>query len=162
MTLQYFTLFHIAISIVGITSGFGFLAGLISGRLFPRWAAVYLASTIATSVTGFLFPFRGVTPGILVGIVSVVVLALACFALYVRRLKAPWGIIFIFTSVLALYLNVFVLVVQTFQKNPALVEIAPDQGGPAFAVTQGTVLVLFVWLGIVALRRFRNAPSSSN
>ena len=162
MALQYFTLIHIVISIAGIGSGFGLLAGLVDGRLFPRWAVVFLATTIATSVTGFFFPFHGVTPGIAVGVVSLVALAVACYALYVRRLNGLWRGAFVITAVLSLYLNVFVLVVQTFQKNPALVEIAPEQTGPPFVITQATVLAVFVWLGLIAFRRFCTDPAQQN
>ena len=162
MALQYFTLIHIAISIAGIASGFGLLAGLVAGRLFPRWAVVFLATTIATSVTGFFFPYHGVTPGIVVGVVSLVALAVACYALYVRRLNGLWRKAFVITAVLSLYLNVFVLVVQTFQKNPALVEIAPEQSGPAIAITQVIVLGVFIWLGWIAVRRFRADPPQQN
>jgi hypothetical protein len=162
MVLQYFTLIHIAISIAGIVSGFGLLAGLVAGRLYPRWADVFLATTITTSVTGFFFPFHGVTPGIVVGVVSLVALAVACYALYVRRLNGVWRRAFVITAVLSLYLNVFVLVVQTFQKNPALVEIAPEQSGPAFAITQAIVLGVFGWLGFIAVRRFRADSAQQN
>jgi hypothetical protein len=89
-------------------------------------------------------------------------LGVACYALYVRRLNGMWRRAFVITAVLSLYLNVFVLVVQTFQKNPALVEIAPEQTGPAFAVTQATVLGVFVWLGLIAVRRFRADPRQQN
>src|SRR5262249_13826919 len=108
-----------------------------------------------TSATGFIFPYQGVTPGIVVGVVSLFVLAVACYALYVRRLDGLWRRVFVVTAVLSLYFNVFVLVVQTFQKNPALVEVAPAQSGPPFAMTQAAVLGVFVWLGIMAFRRFR-------
>jgi hypothetical protein len=158
MALQYFTLAHIAISIVGIASGFGLLAGMVAGKLFPRWAVVFLVATIAASVTGFFFPFHGVTPGIAVGVISLLALAVACYALYVQRLNGVWRRAFVITAVLSLYLNVFVLVVQTFQKNPALVEIAPELTAPPFAITQAAVLGVFVWLGMVAVRRFRVDP----
>jgi len=162
MALQYFTLAHIFISIVGIAAGFGLLAGLVAGQLFPRWAVVFLAATIATSVTGFFFPFHGVTPGIAVGVISLLALTVACDALYVRRLTGVWRRAFVITAVLSLYLNVFVLVVQTFQKNPALVEIAPELTAPPFAITQAAVLGVFVWLGTIAVRRFRADPPQQN
>jgi len=100
MALQYFTLAHILVSIAGIAAGFGLLAGLVAGKLFPRWAAVFLAATIATSVTGFFFPFHGVTPGIAVGVISILALAVACYALYVRRLNGVWRRAFVITAVL--------------------------------------------------------------
>lgn len=156
MNIQYFTLIHILISLVGIASGFGVLAGFLSDKLFRRWIAVYLVTTIATSVTGFFFPFKGFTPAIIVGIISLVALAIAVYAFYAQKLAGWWRIIFIITTMFTFYLNCFVLVAQTFQKNPALVAIAPTQSEPPFAITQIAVLATFIALGIAALRRFRN------
>ena len=162
MEVQYFTLVHIAIGIAGIASGFGLLAGLVAGNLFPRWAAAFLTTTIATSVTGFFFPFHGVTPGIAIGVISLFALAAACYALYVRRLNGAWRGVFVVTAVLSLYFNAFVLVAQLFQKNPALVEIAPEPSAPASAITQAVVLGVFAWLGTVAFQRFRAGPAQNN
>jgi len=156
MTLNYFTLVHIAISVVGIVSGFGALSGWLAGKLFPGWTHSFLATTIATSVTGFFFPFRGFTPAIGVGIISLVLLAVAAFALYSRRLTGIWRKAFVITSVASLYLNFFVLVAQLFQKMPALAALAPTQSEPPFAITQLVVLASFVALGILATARFRN------
>jgi hypothetical protein len=155
METPYFTLVHIAISLAGIASGFGALSGWFVGKLFPRWTAWFLATTVATSVTGFFFPFHGFTPAIGVGIVSLAILAVALFALYVRRLSGPWRKAFVICSVAALYLNFFVLVVQLFQKTPALIAIAPKQTEPPFALTQAVVLIVFIVFGIIAARRFR-------
>lgn len=155
MNLQYFTLAHIAISLVGITSGFGLLAGLVTGQLLRAWAVAFLVSTIATSVTAFLFPFQGITPGIVIGVLSLVALAVACFALLIRRLDGRWRAVFAVSAVLALYFNVFVLIAQTFQKNPALQEISPAPNSPPFVVTQTIVLAIFVWLGRLSVLRFR-------
>ncbi|WP_442485102.1 hypothetical protein [Aeoliella sp. SH292] len=156
MTLQYFTLVHILISLAGIAAGFGVLSGLLAGKLFRGWTAVFLASTLATSVTGFFFPFHGFTPGIAVGILSLITLAVASYALYGGRLAGAWRATFITTAVLSLYFNFFVLVVQLFQKVPALTELAPKQNEPPFAITQGLVLFTFIALTIMALRRFRS------
>lgn len=155
MTLQYFTLVHILISLVGIASGFGAISGLLAAKLFPRWTAVFLATTAATSVTGFFFPFHGFTPALAVGIISLLLLAVASYALFFRLLKGAWRKTFVITAMLSLYLNFFVLVVQLFQKIPALVEIAPGQTEPPFAITQVVVLAVFVLLGVLAVRRFR-------
>lgn len=157
MTLEYFTLIHILISLIGIASGFGMLAGLLFDRLFSRWTTVFLITTLLTSVTGFFFPFKGITPAIVVGIISVVLLIAACFALYVRRLENRWRSVFVATSVTSLYFNCFVIVAQLFQKTPALIQLAPTQTEPPFAVTQKFVLIAFVILGVSALRRFRNS-----
>ena len=153
MTLQYFTLIHTLISLVGIASGFGVISGLIAARVFPRWTAIFLATTIATSLTGYFFPFNGITPAIVVGISSLFALAVACYALYFRRLNGAWRKAFDITAVLSLYLNVFVLFAQLFQKMPALKELAPTQTEPPFAITQGIVFVVFVFLGTVAMRK---------
>ncbi len=154
MALQYFTLIHILISLVGIATGFGMLSGLLAGRLFPGWTAVFLVSTVATSVTGFFFPIHGITPGIVVGIISLVLLAVANCALYWRRLAGAWRKAFVISGSIALYLNVFVLFVQLFEKMPVLKEIAPTQTEPAFRITQGVVLIAFIVVGIIATRRF--------
>ena len=159
LALQYFTLVHIVISLVGIAAGYGVLSGLLAAKLLPRWTAVFLAFTAATSVTGFFFPFHGFTPALAVGVVSLVPLAVAGLALYIRRLGGGWRTAFVVGTLAALYLDSFVLVAQTFQKNPALVEIAPDQNAPPFAVTQAALLVAFVVLGTLAVRRFRSGLS---
>jgi hypothetical protein len=162
MTVQYLTLVHILISLVGLAAGFGAVSGLIAGKLLNRWMAVFLTMTAATSVTGFFFPFQGVTPAIAVGVVSLFVLAVACYALYIRRLSGVWRRVFVISAVLSLYLNVFVLIVQTFQKNPALVQIAPELTAPPFAITQAVVFGVFVWLGWISLRRFRSDSLPKN
>ena len=155
MTLQHFTLVHILISLVAIAAGFGVLAGLLHANRLPRWTFVFLVTTIATSVTGFFFPFNGITPAIILGIISLVVLAKACYALYVKRLSGIWNKVYVISAVTALYLNVFVLIVQMFQKFPVLRELAPTQKEPPFVVTQGAVLAAFLWLGFLAVKRFR-------
>jgi hypothetical protein len=155
MTLPLFTLVHILISLVGIATGFGTLAGLLADKLFPRWTAWFLVATVATSLTGFFFPLRTFTPATGVGIASLVVLGIAIHALYVRRLERIWRAAFVVSAVVALYLNVFVLIVQLFQKFPALVKLAPTQTEPAFAVTQLLVLLVFAGLTLAALNRFR-------
>ena len=159
MELPYFTLVHIVISLVGIAAGFGALAGLLAAKLFPRWTALFLVTTVATSATGFFFPFRGFTPAFAVGIISLLVLAVAIYALYTRRLAGAWRKAYVINAVVALYLNVFVLFAQLFQKMPVLKAIAPTQSEPAFAVTQAGVLVVFIVLGITATIRFRHEPA---
>src|SRR5262245_43557085 len=151
MNLPLFTLIHTMISLVGIGAGFGAVAGLMTGAVLRCWTFVFIAFTMATSITGFFFPFNGVTPAIVVGIISVLVLALAIYALYVRQLAGRWRAAYVFAAVLSLYLNFFVLIVQLFQKIPALKETAPNQNEPPFAITQGAALIVFIWLGIVAL-----------
>lgn len=155
MAINYLTLIHVAISLAGIATGFGALACWIGAKSSPGWTHVFLAMTIATSVTGFFFPFRGVTPGIVVGVISLVVLAISCYALYARRLAGVWRLAFVLGSVAALYLNFFVLVAQLFQKTPALAELAPTQSAPAFVATNLVVLAVFGVLGFAAARGFR-------
>jgi hypothetical protein len=150
-----FTLVHVVISLVGIVTGLVVAAGLLSAKRLDGWTAVFLASTLATSLTGFGFPFERLLPSHVVGAISVVVLAAAMFARYVRLMAGSWRGIYVVTAVAALYFNVFVLVVQLFVRVPALNALAPTQSEPPFAIAQLIVLVAFVALGIAAVRRFR-------
>ncbi len=150
-----FTLFHVAISLLAIGSGFVALAGLISGKRLDGWTAFFLATTVATSVTGFLFPITRLTPGLVLGAISLVVLALAIYARYAGHLAGIWRPVYVVTAVVAVYLNVFVLIVQSFQKVPALHALAPTGSEPPFAIAQGLALVAFIGLGVLAVRRFR-------
>ena len=153
--LSAFTKLHVVISLIGILSGLVVLFGLLVGQKLNPWTALFLISTVATSVTGFFFPFHGMTPAILVGIISLVLLAGAIVAHYARHLEGHWRWIYVVCAMIALYLNVFVLVVQLFQKVPALKALAPTQSEPPFAVTQLVMLALFVLLTIIAAIRFR-------
>lgn len=153
MALEIFTLVHVLISIIGIAAGYGALAGLLSGLVLPRWTAIFLITTVATSATGFFFPFRGFTPAYAVGAISLVVLGLAIYALYGRGLAGGWRKVYVITALVALYLNSFVLVAQFFQKIPALKALAPTQAEPPFAICQGALLVMFIWLGVVAAKK---------
>ena len=153
--LSPFTKLHVVISLIGIVSGLVVMFGLLAEQKLNRWTALFLISTVATSVTGFFFPFHGVTPAIVVGIISLVLLAVAIVARYARHLAGSWRWIYVVTAMISLYLNVFVLVVQLFQKVPALKALAPTQSEPPFAVTQLVVLALFVLLTIVAVIKFR-------
>ncbi len=154
--MQTFTLIHVVISLIGILSGLVVLFGMLVGKRFNGWTALFLATTVLTSVTGFFFPFHGITPAIVVGIISLVLLAVAIFARYGRHLAGAWGKSYVITAVIALYLNVFVLIVQSFLKIPAFKEIAPTQNDPPFKLTQLVVLVVFIALGVVAAIRFRS------
>ena len=152
-----FTKIHVVISLFGILTGLVVLIGLISGRRFDGWTAWFLVSTAATSATGFFFPFHGVTPAIIVGIISLFLLAVAIFARYFRRFVGWWRSIYVITAMLALYLNVFALIVQLFQKVPFLRAMAPTQTEPPFLVVQISTLLIFVLLTIAATIRFRSA-----
>ncbi len=155
MGLATFTLIHILISLAGIVSGLVVLGGWLAGKHYRGWTAFFLVTTVTTSVTGFFFPFRGFTPAYGVGVISLFLLAAAMYGLYVRRLSGVWTKVYVISAVTALYLNFFVLVAQLFQKTPALKELAPTQSEPPFGISQGIVLLLFVVLGIAAVRQFR-------
>jgi len=161
MTLSTFTLVHVVISLIGIGSGLLVMYGLLIGKRLDGATAIFLASTVATSVTGFGFPFDHLLPSHKVGILSLLVLAVAIIARYVFHLAAPWQGIYVVSAVVALYLNVFVLVVQLFEKVPALRAMAPTQKEPPFLVAQLVILALFVALTIIAAKRFRMAPVSA-
>lgn len=155
MSLSTFTFVHVLLSLIGIGSGFVVLLGLLAGKRLDGWTGLFLATTVATSVTGFGFPFDHLLPSHMVGIISLLVLALAIGARYPLRLAGAWRRIYVISAVIALYLNSFVGVVQAFQKVPALRALAPTQAEPPFAIAQGVVLVLFIALGILAAKRFR-------
>jgi hypothetical protein len=146
---------HVALSLVGIVSGLIVLYGLLIGRAFAGWTALFLATTILTSVTGFPLPPLGFDPPRAVGTLSLVLLAIAVAAYYLFHLAGAWRWIYVVTAMAALYLNCFVLVFQGFLKVPTLHGLAPTQSEPPFLVAQGAVLILFVALGFFALRRFR-------
>ena len=158
MILEIYTLIRVIISLIGIFCGLVVLFGLLSAKHLDGWTKWFLITTVLTSVTGFFFPFHGFTPAIGVGIISLLVLAVAIYARYPCQLAGHWRWIYVVTAVIALYLNVFVAVVQAFEKVPALKSAAPTQTEPPFKVTQLVVLALFVVLGIVAAIRFRNEP----
>jgi hypothetical protein len=156
--MDKFTQIHVTISLLAIGSGFGVLFGLIAAKRLDVWTAFFLATTILTSVTGFGFPNSGVTPGIVLGVISLVVLAAALYARYARGMSGIWRQVYVITAVLALYLNFFVLIVQSFQKVPALKALAPTQSEPPFAVAQLVALAAFIGLGYLATTRFREKP----
>jgi hypothetical protein len=158
MTLSTFTLFHVVLSLVGIASGLIVVYGLMTGERFDGWTATFLLFTVLTSLTGFLFPFTHLLPSHIVGILSLLVLVVAIFARYPRRLEGAWRRIYVICAMVALYLNCFVLVVQMFLKLPALHALAPKGNEPPFLIAQLALLAIFVWLTIVAARRFHCEP----
>ena len=160
MSIQLFTLLHVVISLIGIGTGLIAVSGLIGARLLSRWTVVFLVTTILTSITGFMFPFNGVTPGIVLGILSMFVLVLAVLALYGRKLEGAWRGTYVISACLALYFNVFVLFAQLFAKVPALKAIAPTQASPAFGATQLAVLAAFTILTIRSFKGFRVAAAN--
>jgi hypothetical protein len=146
---------HVVISLVGIASGLVVLFGLLTAKRLDGWTALFLTTTVLTSLTGFGFPFTRLLPSHVVGVISMVVLGVVIFARYGRHLAGAWRSIYVVGAVLALYLNVFVGIVQAFLKVPALNASAPTQSEPPFLVTQLVVLGIFVALAVLAAIRFR-------
>jgi hypothetical protein len=155
MSLATYTLIHVVISLVGIGSGLIVLFGMFGGKRLDGMTGLFLATTALTSLTGFGFPFEHLTPGIILGILSVVVLAIAVPARYSFRMAGKWRAIYVVTAVIALYFNCFVLIAQSFMKVPALHALAPKGNEPPFAIAQGILLVLFIVAGALAVRKFR-------
>ena len=148
--MSTFTLIHVAISLIGIATGLVVVYGFVVGEKLPAWNAVFLAFTILTSVTGFFFPFHGITPGIVVGVISLVVLAVAVLAW-----NKKWTKTYIVTATIAEFFNVLVLIVQSFMKIAALHALAPKGTEPITNVVKVAALVLFVVLAWAAIRRGR-------
>lgn len=155
MSLAIFTVVHVAISLLAIAAGFVVLFGLLAAKRLDAWTGLFLATSALTSITGFMFPFEKVTPAIILGIILLAVLAVTAPARYSFHLAGAWRSVYAIGATLALYLNVFVLVVQSFEKVPALHELAPTQSEPPFAITQLVVLIAFIVLGTLATKRFR-------
>ena len=161
MSTSAFTLFHVVLSLIGIVAGIVVVAAMFGSKTVNGWTALFLVTTVLTSVTGFLFPSDQVLPSHIVGVVSLLVLAIAIVALYGYRLARSWRWIYVAGAVLALYLNVFVLVAQAFQKVTFLNALAPMQSDPAFIIAQVIVLVIFVMLAVGALKTFHAEPNPS-
>jgi hypothetical protein len=158
MILTAFTIFHVTLSLLAIGSGFAVVSGLLASKHLGRAATLFWTTAVATSVTGFFFPFHGFTPAIGLGIISMFVMAIALAALYRFGLAGGWRRTYAISAVIALYFNMFVLVVQLFEKVPALKELAPTQSEPPFQIAQLIVLVVFAVLGVQAARKFHGEP----
>ncbi len=154
LSLEEFLLLHVVISMIGIFAGFVVLGGMYASHKLPFWTAIFLFTTILTTLTGFLFPISIFTPALAVGILSLIILLVAVLALYVFRLSGWWRGIYVAAAVAALYLNVFVFIVQSFQKVTFLQHLAPKQAEPPFVITQVAVLAILVVLGALALWKF--------
>jgi uncharacterized membrane protein len=154
MSLAAFTQFHVLISLIGIVSGIVVALAMLGAKRLPVLTAIFLITTVATSVTGFMFHFETFGPPEIIGVISLLVLAVAILALYTYKLAGSWRWIYVASALFALYLNVFVGVVQTFQKVPFFHALAPTQMEPPFAVAQGIVLIAFIALGIAAAKKF--------
>lgn len=153
--LAILTFVHVVLSLIGILAGLVVVFGLLTSERLDGWTSLFLITTVATSVTGFFFPFHGFLPSHAIGILSLLLLGFAILARYPRRLSGGWRRVYAICAVLALYFNVFILVFQLFEKVPALKAMAPTQSEPPFKITQLVVLVLFVLLAILAPIKFR-------
>jgi hypothetical protein len=161
MSLAAFTLVHVIISLVGIGSGLIVLFGMFGSKRLDGMTVLFLVTTVLTSVTGYGFPVEHLLPSHIVGAISLVVLLIAILARYSFHLAGKWRAIYVATAVMALYLNCFVLVVQGFLKVPALHAMAPKGNEPPFAIAQGVLLVLFIVLGVRAVKKFHPAQMSA-
>jgi hypothetical protein len=163
MSTATFTLLHVIISLIAVASGIVVVLGMLGARRLPGMTAIFLITTAATSVTGFMFPtpvdaprvIGSFDPAKIIGVISLVFLALAMLALYVNKLAGAWRGTYVISAIIALYFNCFVLVVQTFQKVPLFHALAPTQKEPPFAAAQALLLILFIGLGIAAFKKFR-------
>jgi hypothetical protein len=154
LSLAQFTFLHVFLSLVGIGSGIFIIYGLLSSQRLKILTKLFLVTTVATSLTGFLFPWKGFTPGIILGILSMIALILAIVALYSGKLAGPWRGTYVVSVCLAYYFNFFVLIAQGFDKVPALHSIAPSQKSPGFGITQLAVLLIFILLTFRSFKRF--------
>lgn len=158
--MSAFTLFHVAISLVGIVTGFIVFAGLIAKKRLDAWTAIFLGTTIATSVTGFLFPIKGITPGLVIGAISLVILTIAVYARYAMKMAGAWRKIYVVTSAVAFYLNFLVLIVQSFQKIPVLHALAPTGAELPVMIAQTVAFAGFLVLGALATIKFDETRAS--
>jgi hypothetical protein len=154
MSLATYTQIHVAISLIGIGSGLIVVFGMMSGKRMDGLTALFLITTALTSITGFFFPFEHITPGIILGILSLIVLAICVPARYTFHLAGKWRATYVITAVVALYFNCFVLVAQSFLKIPSLHALAPTGKEPPFAIAQVILMVLFIVLGVMATKKF--------
>jgi hypothetical protein len=161
LSLSTFTLLHVIISLAGIGSGFVVVWGWFNNKRLDGWTAIFLVTTVLTSVTGFMFPFEGFKPSYVLAVLSLIVLAIAIYARYSRKLTGASRSTYVITAAFALYFNCFVAVVQAFMKVPALHALAPTGSEPPFLVAQFAVLAVFVWLTYRAVKRFRIAATAT-
>jgi hypothetical protein len=160
MPSNVFTAIHVAISLVGVASGILVVLGMLGSKPLNILTMLFLITTLLTSVTGFFFPFHGVTPGIVIGVLSILLLLAAILARYSFHLAGPWRSTYVLCSVVALWFNVFILIVQMFEKVPALHALAPTQSEAPFKIAQLATLALFIALGVFAVKKFHVAPLS--
>jgi len=154
ISLATYTLIHVVIGLIGIGSGLIVLFGMFTSKRLNGLTALFLATTVLTSATGFGFPFERLLPSHILAILSLAVLAICIPARYRLRMAGKWRAIYVITAVTALYLNCFVLVAQGFMKVPALHALAPKGSEPPFAIAELVVLALFLVLGVWAVKKF--------
>ena len=159
MSLSTLTAVHVAISLIGIVSGFIVVYGFLVGKRLDAWTGLFLFTTILTSASGYLFPFEHLLPSHILGVLSLIALAIAVLARYARHMAGAWRVVYVVTACIALYFNVFVLVVQSFLKVPSLHQLAPKGSEPPFAIAHGTVLIVFVALTTFAVKKFPPEPA---
>jgi hypothetical protein len=157
LSLVQFTYLHVFLSLIGIGAGLFIIYGLLTSRRLSILTTLFLVSTAATSLTGFLYPFKGITPGIILGVLSIIALVLAIVALYGKKLAGPWRGTYVVSAMVAYYFNFFVMIAQSFDKVPALHSFAPSQASPGFGFTQAAVLVVFILLTVRAVKKFHPA-----
>jgi hypothetical protein len=153
LSVPAFTALHVAISLIGVVAGLIFLGGLIAARFMTKWNSGFLIFTILTSVTGFFFHSKAFGPPHIVGVISLIVLAVALYALYGAGRTGVWRPVYAITATIAQWFNVFVLITQSFQKIHVLNTFAPNGNEPPFLAAQGIVLLLFVYIGWRAVKR---------
>jgi hypothetical protein len=153
--LPMFTLIHVVICVIAMIAGLVVVGGMFANARLEGWTKLFLTTTVLVSVTGFGFPFTRVLPPHIVGALSLVILAVCIYARYAKRMEGSWRAVYVVTAVAALYLNVFVLVTQLFTKTPPIAQIASTPQDAPFAITQALVLLLFIWIGRMAVRAFQ-------
>ena len=157
--MSVLTMVHVALSLVGIAAGFVVIFQMIGGKTLGGLNTTFLVTTILTSVTGFFFPITKVTPGLVIGTISLVILAIALFALYSKKLAGGWRTVYVVTAVIAQFFNVLVLIVQSFMKISALHALAPTGEEGIVKIVQVCALILLIVLGVVAAKKFKSAAA---
>jgi hypothetical protein len=157
LTLAKFTFLHVALSFIGIGAGFFVMFGFLKSLHLRILTALFFLSTIGTSLTGFFFPNKTITPGIILGVLSMIALLLALYAQNAKKLVGAWRAVYVVSVCVAFYFNMFVLVAQAFAKVPALKAAAPTMASPAFGIAQLVLLFIFVLLTIRAVKKYHPA-----
>jgi hypothetical protein len=157
MSVSTFTILHVIISLIAIAAGYVVVCEWLNSKRMGFWNTLFLATTVLTTVTGFMFPGLTLTPAVITGIISSIVLVIALYAFYARHMSGGWRTTYIVTALIALWLNSFVLVVQTFQKIAFARALAPTQSEPPFLIAQVALLIVVIALGFLAVRRYRPA-----